>query len=169
MNRFTHLGKGSDCLHFIGLFIFNKRIFEFLRPKKSHIFLDVLLNNFPEKALVFNAEDSLSWHETGNEADFIECHKKEAENLLELKERSPVAFTYETWGLSFQSKLSHFSSTRVWGPQYCTDEQKDFLVLPDQFTHRIENVKNCVVVKDLDLPKNRNFSNQVLIDSSQWT
>ena len=57
--------------HFIGVFIFSPRIFDYLTRGPSHIFTDVLLPaiKLGEKVEIFNAD--VSWFETGNLADYM--------------------------------------------------------------------------------------------------
>lgn len=168
-NGFTHISKDPDCLQFIGFYIFNKNIFNFLKPEKSHIFRDVLLNNFTEKASVFNAGSNLNWYETGNEKDFINCHRREAQNLIGQKQNSPVFTTHQTWGIKADHLLEQFLENHIWGAQSKEQTEGDFLILPNEYKGSVANLKNCVVVESLDLPSDQKFIDRVLVDSSQWT
>lgn len=168
-DKLTHTAKGPNTLHFIGVYIFNKEIFNFIKPQKSHILKDVLLNNFHEKTSVFNARSEITWFETGNELDFIKCHQKEAENILKLQEKSAVYKTANIWGKYPKQALEQFLQNNIWGLQTNESHQSEFLVLPECFTGNINNLNNCVVGRNLPLPPDITFTNKVLIHPSQWT
>ncbi|MGH1467467.1 MAG: nucleotidyltransferase family protein [Bdellovibrionales bacterium] len=167
-NVLTHTAKGPDTLHFVGIYLFSKEIFNFIRPEKSHILKDVLLKNFQEKVSVFNAHSELIWFETGNEKDFIECHRQEAKNILAEKENSTVYKTFETWGLSPEKQLEQFLKNNIWGKESSNPHKSDFLILPENLSDDSGQFKNCVIINDLSIPKDQSFENRVLIDPSQW-
>lgn len=169
-NILTHTEKGSDSLHFIGLYIFSKEIFKYLKTGSSHILKDALLSpDFKEKVSVFNAQEKITWFETGNEADFIECHKIETAKVLAEKENSAAYRTHKTWGNEPSKLLEQFLLNQVWGSKLTGKHESEFLILPENFQGEINNLKNCVVLKGVTPPSSHDFENRVLIDSSQWT
>lgn len=167
-NILTHTAKGPDTLHFVGIYLFSKEIFNFINPEKSHILKDVLLKNFHEKVSVFNASSDLTWFETGNEKDFIECHKIEAKKLLLEKENSTVYKIFETWGRNPTKQFEQFLENRIWGKESSNPHNSDFLILPENLNDDSGQFKNCVIIDDLSVPKDHLFENQVLIHPSQW-
>ena len=67
--------------HFIGVFIFSSRIFDYLTRGPSHIFTDVLLPaiQLGEKVDIFNSD--VTWFETGNLNDYLSATKQSLEIL----------------------------------------------------------------------------------------
>ncbi len=168
-NILTHIARSPDTLHFIGLYIFSKEIFNFLSSKKSHILKDVLLKNFPEKVSVFNASKGLTWFETGNELDFIDCHRIEAKKILVEQEMSCIYKIHKIWNKNPEILLEQFLKNKIWGKKSSNPHNSDFLILPEDLKDDSGNFKTCVITNDLLLPKNQIFENKVLIHASQWT
>ncbi len=168
-NILTHIGRGPKTLHFVGLYIFSKEIFIFLKLKKSHILKDILLKNFKGKVSVFNASKGLTWFETGNELDFINCHKIEAKKILIEQEASFVYKTHKIWNKNPEALLEQFLQNKIWGKKSVNPHKSDFLILPENLKDDSGNFKTCVITKDLVFPKDQLFKNKVLINASQWT
>lgn len=165
----THTEKGPKSLHFIGFYIFNKEIFNYMAAGKSHILKDILLgSNFKEKVSVFNAKEELTWFETGNELDFINCHKIEAKNLKTKQEASAVYKTHKIWGLDPSKMMEQFLCNKTWGFENSEKHNSDFLILPEDFSGEIKNLKNSVVCRNIHIPDDKVFDGQVLVDSTQW-
>ncbi len=169
-NILTHTETGPDSLHFVGLYIFNKEIFNHMHAGKSHILKDVLLNpSFKEKVSVFNAAEKLCWFETGNEIDFINCHKVEARNLKVKSELSSIYKTHKIWGLDPLKKIENFLENHIWGLEKFEKNSSEFVVLPKDFKGSTSNLKNSVICDNLDLPTDQVFENRVLVNAAQWT
>lgn len=167
-NILTHTSKEHDSLHFVGLYIFNKEIFNLIEPVKSHILKDVLLKT-DLKVSVFNAGKGLTWFETGNEADFISCCKMEASEISHKKDCSTVVQTLKSWDISFENDLENFLNGKVWTPHKEFKTKSDFLILPEKYSGETNHLENSVVI-DLDnIPAGQKFKERVLINSSQWT
>lgn len=169
-SKLTKISKDSGSLHFIGLYIFNSSIFDFIQVEPLHIFKHVLLNDFKGKVSVFNAEERIRWHETGNETDFINAHIEESKNLRTLKDSSSLYKALELWGHKPSENLDHFLEHKVWGQKFKPSSTvDDFLCLPNSSTGNFQNLNNSVLGEGLNFESKRAFKNSVLIHSSQWT
>ncbi len=166
--RFTGTSKDHDSLHFTGIYIFNKEIFNLIKPICSHIFKDVLLKT-KLKVTVFNAKNRIKWFETGNETDFVKNCFNESIEIQKLEEGSNVIKTYKTWGLDYRTDLNHFLKNRVWGGKNSYKTDSDFLILDENYNGSVEHLKNSVVVGLENVPNLNYFKNKVLVHPSQWT
>jgi|GEM_PF-1365421 len=178
-SRFKGLNRNDDSLHFIGLYLLNREILKYVEPKAFKLFDDLLLKpEVMDRVFVYKAPTSVVWSETGNEKDFINCMKKEAQNLKLKKENSFVYRTHKNWGLEkdLGQKLKHFLSDSHWGLNtYRSELPKDFVCVPDTCTiDGSIKLSNSAVFEKLTLNQELSnesltFDDKLLIHSTQWT
>lgn len=171
-NRLTGIRNDISSLHFVGFYLFNKEIFNFIKPQKSHIFKDALLKIKSERISVFNLKNTLSWYESGNEKDFITAIKQEGAQILELKKKSPVFHCHTIWEQDSDKTLEHFLKHKVWGRKEIRPPHlnaSDFLIVPDKTTGDFTKVKNCVFGENLVFKSSAHFDEKVLVHPAQWT
>jgi len=170
---FTGISKSKKALHFIGFYIFNKSIFKHLKNEKQHIFHDVLLKNFEEKAVVFDAGNRISWYETGNEKDFIHATSERLSDLKKQKEKSQTYKSLKAWNANVDGELEHFLGHKVWGsdfiPKNTINPIKDFLCIGKDTIGDFSKLNNSVLGPNLKFESNQKFDGKVLVHSSQWT
>ena len=162
-NRFTGLSREEKSLHFIGLYLLSTEIFKHIRLQRLKLFDDLLLKpEIQERVFIYKAPKSITWSETGNETDFIDCVKSESKSLLEKKENSFVYRTHKNWGLSdhLDEKLERFLKTKHWGlNSYNSNHPGDFVCVPENsFVDDSINLKNTVVLSGLKVSTNKNFN-----------
>lgn len=170
--RLTQISEDPKALHFIGFYIFNKEIFNFIEPQKTHIFSDVLLKLKNQRVSVFNLETSVSWYESGNEKDYIAAAKIEAQKIKTQKEKSPICQCFKSWGLPFEEELELFLSRHIWRKALPERppllQQDEFLSLPMSSGGDLRGLKNCILSDNLNLPPGLSLEESVLVDPTQW-
>ncbi len=148
--------------HFIGVFIFSSRIFDYLTRGPSHIFTDVLLPaiKLGEKVDIFKAQ--VTWFETGNLADYLTAT---AEGLEILKSDRPES------GFLKRVISKHSPQSKLLGNAFSASPlPKSFLC--QGFSVIANNVvvqdnivlKNCVVDSNMTLEKNFSAENKLLLN-----
>lgn len=163
------ISRDKSALHFIGFYIFNKKIWQYLKKEKQHIFHDVLLKNSKDKTFVFDAGDRISWYETGNEKDFLTATKERLAELSKLKRSSQTYKALSDWDTDLDKNLEHFLQTKIWGHEYNFSHQaSDFLCIGKNCNGDFKNLDNCVLSSNLNFNSKKQFSEKVLVDSSQW-
>ncbi len=148
--------------HFIGVFIFSSRIFDYLTRGPSHIFTDVLLPaiNLGEKVDIFKA--NVTWFETGNLTDYLTAT---AECLEILKsERPESAFLKKVLSKhSPQSKM--IGNTLTASPLPKSFSVEGFSVIGSQVVIKDNTVlKNSVVDSNMILEKDFSAENKLLLN-----
>jgi len=169
-SRFTGISKSKESLHFIGFYIFNKEIWKHFKTGKHHIFHDVLLKNAQEKTFVYNAEDRISWYETGNEKDFLDATKQRLNDLRINKEKSQTFQALLKWDKNIDKNLQNFLDSKVWGSEYTSSHTiTDFLCVGDNFQGDLSKFDNSVIGDNLTFKSDQKIKDKVLIHPSQWT
>ena len=168
-SKFTGISKNTDSLHFIGFYIFKKEIWEHFKTGRHHIFHDVLLKSAQDKTFVFNAENRISWYESGNEKDFLDATKQRLDDLRAYKEKSQTYKALLKWNKNTSKNLSYFLDHKVWGCEYTsTHKITDFLCVGENFQGDLSKFDNCIIGDNLTFEANQKIKNKFLVHSSQW-
>lgn len=166
--EFLGLSSEPNSLQFIGIYFLNKTIFKFLEKKPSHIFHDVILKLIStKKILCLDLGEKIEWYETGNKDDFIKIHKVIADRLFKDNATKIFSEIQKIWNPHWLNDSKNFKSSRVFGKQVKAQENSDFLCLPHSAHAFDKTLSNCLVGNDQQIP-NMNFSNEVLLNSTQW-
>ncbi len=167
-NNLTKISSHSSAAHFIGFYILNKRIFNYIKEKPSHIFKNVILPLVGKESIkVAYLKDSTRWHETGSEDHFIKAHKSETAHIFNKTDKSFVSRVHEIWNPDYKSDLYAFLNTKVWGLDEHAQAKSEFTCVPKNFNGDIKLLSNSVVATHQVLP-DQVFKNKVLVDASQW-
>lgn len=163
--------RTQKAMQFVGLYILNSKIFNTVTSKPTNIFTDVLL--LPElknRAYIFDATNELSWYETGNEADYIDCLEKESTLLFEDTTSSAIFKTHNVWSdESLKTKCGRFKDTRVWSNEdYNLKLGSGFLSLGQNCSGDLDKLVNCEVFDNLNIKTQTTIKRKLLVDSSQW-
>jgi len=168
-SKLAGISKSNDSLHFIGFYIFHKSIWDHIKTGKHHIFHDVLLQKAKEKTFVFNAEERITWYETGNEKDFLQATKERLDDLKLHQKESQTFKALLQWDNDAEKNLSHFLKSKVWGHKYRPSHKiTDFLCIGENFKGELSKLDNTVVGNNLVYSSDKTVTNKFLIHSSQW-
>lgn len=165
-NQILSIGKtkpeaSTKGFHFIGIFIFSPRIFDYLTRGPSHIFTDVLMPaiKLGEKVNIFKAD--VTWFETGNLDDYLSAT---ADCLEIMKSNLP--------GSAFLKKVisKHSPQSRFYGPTFSSSalpksfQSHGFSVIGSNVVIQDNTVlSNCVVDSNLILEKDFVAENKLLL------
>lgn len=67
----TQFTRATQTLHYVGVILLNKRIFNYLAPGESNLLYDAVVNAIAKGERVNAFCEELIWHETGNPRDFL--------------------------------------------------------------------------------------------------
>lgn len=149
--------------HFIGVFIFSPRIFDFLTRGPSHIFTDVLMPaiQMGERVDIFKAD--VTWFETGNLTDYLSATK----DCLEILKADRPESSFLKRVISKHSPQSKFiGSVFSASPLPKTFEGQGFNVIGTNVVmQEFNQLTNCVVDSNLTLEKGFTASDKLLLSS----
>jgi mannose-1-phosphate guanylyltransferase len=169
-NEILDIGKtkpesAQQGLHFVGVFIFAPRIFDYLPRGPSHIFTDVLLPalRLGERVDVYKSD--LTWFETGNLADYL----KATEACLEFLTKPSAESAYLKKVLSKFSPQSKLNGRILSASPLPQDfSTHGFAVIGSQ-AKILDNttLTNCVVDSKVSLEAGFVAENKLLLNGSR--
>ncbi len=165
-NQILSIGKtkpeaSTKGFHFIGIFIFSPRIFDYLTRGPSHIFTDVLMPTIKlgEKVNIFKAD--VTWFETGNLTDYLSATK----DCLEIMNSNFPGSAFLKRVISKHSPQSRFyGSAFSSSPLPKSFQSHGFSVIGSNVVIQDNTVlSNCVVDSNLTLEKDFIAENKLLL------
>lgn len=148
--------QGSvKAYHYTGLQILKDKIFKYIPEGNSDIFYDNLVNALAkgERVKAYNA--NCLWHETGNEADFIDAHK------MILKQREEFE---NIW--SFLGTINHFLPKELRPSFYYAWEENDFIWDPNGFGDEVSFEDFAILGLNCKLAKNTSIKSSIVSEGT---